>query len=147
MKEVQLFCWKYCPYAHRAWLTAQLTNIDYAYTELNPYENRENSTWRQVSPAGKVPVMQFGQQTPGINESLVCMELIDEISGGKLMGSDPFSRAQTRLDAAQFDKEIVNMWYGYLMGNTIDALSSSLLNFHLQANVKRRSSPRAGRIS
>ena len=59
---------------------------------------------------------------PGINESLVCMELIDELSGGNLMGSDPFRRAQTRLDAAQFDKEVVNMWYGYLMGNIIISL-------------------------
>ena len=60
--------------------------------------------------------MQNGDVSPGINESLVCMELIDEISGGKLMGSDPFTRAQTRLDAARFDAEIVNCWYGYLMG-------------------------------
>ena len=133
MKEYQLFCWKYCPYAHRAWLTAQVNQTEYKYTELNPYENRENPTWRQVSPAGKVPVMQLGKETPGINESLVCMELIDEISGGKLMGSDPFSRAQTRLDAAQFDKEIVNSWYGYLMGNTSNnILSKIFLNILLR---------------
>ena len=126
MKEYQLFCWKYCPYAHRAWLTAQVNQIEYKYTELNPYENRENSEWRKVSPAGKVPVMQLAEKTPGINESLVCMELIDEISGGKLMGSDPFSRAQTRLDAAQFDKEIVNSWYGYLMGNKSNNILSKI---------------------
>ena len=72
--------------------------------------------FRKVFSPQKVPVMQKGDVSPGINESLVCMELIDEISGGKLMGSDPFSRAQLRLDAAKFDAEIVNCWYGYLMG-------------------------------
>ena len=61
MNEVKLFCWKYCPYAHRAWLAANYMQIEYTYCELNPYENRENQEWRKVSPAGKVPVMQGGQ--------------------------------------------------------------------------------------
>ena len=61
MNEVKLFCWKYCPYAHRAWLAANYMQIEYTYCELNPYENRENQEWRKISPAGKVPVMQGGQ--------------------------------------------------------------------------------------
>ena len=62
MNEVKLFCWKYCPYAHRAWLAANYMQIEYTYCEINPYENRENGEWRKVSPAGKVPVMQGGQE-------------------------------------------------------------------------------------
>ena len=62
MNEIKLFCWKYCPYAHRAWLAANYMQTEYTYCEINPYENRENDEWRKVSPAGKVPVMQGGQE-------------------------------------------------------------------------------------
>ena len=45
----------------------------------------------------KVPVIQINDETPGINESLICMELINEKSCNKLMTKDPISNAKIRL--------------------------------------------------
>ena len=69
---------------------------------MNPYENRENKDWRAISIEGlvskrisilviellfrKVPVVQVGSETPGINESLVTMEFINDLANSKLTG-------------------------------------------------------------
>lgn len=83
---------------------------------MNPYENRENKDWRAISIEGKVPVVQVGSETPGINESLVTMEFINDLANSKLTGSDPVEKAKIRLAAIEFDKAVTNSWYGFLMG-------------------------------
>ena len=86
----------------RAWVAFLQSGVDFTYCEMNPYENRENKDWRAISIEGlvsywililviellfrKVPVVQVGSETPGINESLVTMEFINDLANSKLTG-------------------------------------------------------------
>jgi len=116
MPELKLWCWKFCPYAQRAWVAFLHTGVDYKYMEINPYENRENKEWRAISEEGKVPVIQVGDETPGLNESLVAMETINELSNNKLTSHDAIENAKTRLDTLKYDKLVTNAWYGFMLG-------------------------------
>merc|ERR1712062_289518 len=127
MSDYKLWCWNKCPYAQRAWTAFLKSDVDFEYIEINPYENRDNVEWRAVSPEGKVPVVQSGSMTPGINESLVTMELISDLAEKKyahtyywpnnmILPQDPIEKAKARLQAAKYDKIVTKTWYGYLTG-------------------------------
>ena len=117
MSHLKLWCWKFCPYAQRAWVSFLKCDLEFEYNEINPYENRKNKLWREISPEGKVPVIQINNQVPGINESLTNMKMINELSNYKLTSLDSIKDEKIRQKAEMYDKLVVNSWYGYLMGS------------------------------
>ena len=52
MAEVKLFCWKFCPYAQRAWISAQISRIEYEYKvmiEITVFDSKNFSrSWTRM---------------------------------------------------------------------------------------------------
>ena len=54
MSELKLWCWKFCPFAQRSWVSFLKSGVNFKYCEINPYEMQKNSDWRAISPKGYV---------------------------------------------------------------------------------------------
>ena len=138
MSDLKFWCWKFCPYAQRTWVSFLYSGASFTYCEINPYDNRQNQAWRAISPEGKVPVVQAHGATPGLNESLVGMELVNELSKNKLMEESPVENAAIRLNTIKFDKLVTNAWYGFLMGkHGSDTLTSGWKEFISNLSVEK----------
>ena len=88
----KLISFKLCPYVQKAVLTLLKKGIDYdiEYIDLeNPPE-----WFKKISPLGKVPVLQVGDQV--LFESSVIVEYLDEVYGESLHPADPLKKAQNR---------------------------------------------------
>lgn len=116
--KIKLYCYNICPFAQRAWIGLVKTGLPFEYVELNPYENRENAHWNAVNPRGLVPAITVDDKTPGLPESRVCLEFINELSGGKLLTTDALQNGFRRIAADQVDSKIIPAWYGFLTGKS-----------------------------
>lgn len=88
----RLISFKLCPYVQKAVLTLLHKGIDFdiEYIDLmNPPD-----WFKQISPLGKVPVVQIGDQI--IFESSVIVEYLDEAYGEPLHPADLVLKAQNR---------------------------------------------------
>lgn len=88
----RLISFKLCPYVQKAVLTLLQKNIEFdiEYIDLmNPPD-----WFNKISPLGKVPVVQVGEQI--IFESSVIVEYLDEAYGEPLHPSDLVLKAQNR---------------------------------------------------
>jgi glutathione S-transferase len=88
----KLISFKLCPYVQKAVLTLLHKGIDFdiEYIDLmNPPE-----WFKEISPLGKVPVVQVGDQI--IFESSVIVEYLDEAYGEPLHPADLVLKAQNR---------------------------------------------------
>lgn len=81
-----------CPYAQRAVIVLDEKNVAHERTYI---DLANKPAWfLEISPLGKVPVLQSGQST--IFESQVIAEYLDEITQGSLHPEDPIERAHHR---------------------------------------------------
>jgi glutathione S-transferase len=88
----KLISFKLCPFVQKAVLTLLTKGVDFdiEYIDLeNPPE-----WFKKISPLGKVPVLQVGDQV--LFESSVIVEYLDEVYGQPLHPSDPLIKAQNR---------------------------------------------------
>lgn len=88
----KLISFKLCPFVQKAVLTLLAKGVehDIEYIDLeNPPE-----WFAKISPLGKVPVLQLGDQV--LFESSVIVEYLDEVYGDSLHPSDPIRKAQNR---------------------------------------------------
>lgn len=88
----KLISFKLCPFVQKAVLTLLYKGIDFdiEYIDLeNPPE-----WFGEISPLGKVPVLQVGDQM--LFESSVIVEYLDEVYGDALHPADPLMKAQNR---------------------------------------------------
>ena len=88
----KLISFKLCPFVQKAVLTLLTKGIEYdiEYIDLeNPPQ-----WFADISPLGKVPVLQVGDQS--LFESSVIVEYLDEVYGESLHPSDPLIKAQNR---------------------------------------------------
>jgi glutathione S-transferase len=88
----KLISFKLCPFVQKAVLTLLKKGIEFdiEYIDLeNPPE-----WFTKISPLGKVPVVQVGDQV--LFESSVIVEYLDEVYGDSLHPSDPLLKAQNR---------------------------------------------------
>jgi len=105
-EQITLYTAKICPYAHRAEIALEEAGIQYTRYEIDLQQKPE---WfaPKVNPASKVPALTYGgpQGVPPdspssastkISESLVILEFISDLSGGKLLPSSPVARAKAR---------------------------------------------------
>lgn len=104
-EQITLYTAKICPYAHRAEIALEEAGIPYSRYEIDLSAKPE---WfaPKVNPASKVPAIAYGgpsvapenpsPESVKIAESLVILEFINDISGGRLLPTDPVGRARAR---------------------------------------------------
>lgn len=88
----RLISFKLCPFVQKAVLILLHKGIEYdiEYIDLeNPPQ-----WFLKISPLGKVPVLQVGDQV--LFESSVIVEYLDEVYGDSLHPADPLLKAQNR---------------------------------------------------
>lgn len=114
--KLKLYSYNVCPFAQRAWIGLLRAQVPFEYVELNPYTNRENQEWLKINPKCLVPAITVNDQTPGIPESRICVEFINELSNGALFSSDAAQNAFMRIAGEEVDNKFIPVWYGFLTG-------------------------------
>lgn len=88
----RLISFKLCPYVQKAVLTLLQKNVDF---DIEYIDLMDPPDWfKEISPLGKVPVVQVGDQV--IFESSVIVEYLDEAYGEPLHPADLVLKAQNR---------------------------------------------------
>jgi glutathione S-transferase len=133
----------FCPFAHRATLALEHHSdaVPYAWEESLGWEQRQPTGnenfeaeeredwwyhWKSpallaANPLGMVPTILDEATGKAVGESLVCIQLVDEIAaanGGSapsLLPLDPFERAQARVAAEQVNKTVCSAYYKVLV--------------------------------
>ena len=80
----------------RVWLVLEEKAIPYQYVEVNPYHKPKSLL--DLNPRGLVPTLQYDNKP--LYESTVVCEFLEEAypdHGSKLLPSDPYERAKTRI--------------------------------------------------
>ena len=88
----KLISFKLCPFVQKAVLTLLQKNVDF---DIDYIDLENPPQWfLDISPLGKVPVLQVGDQV--LFESSVIVEYLDEVYGESLHPADPLLKAQNR---------------------------------------------------
>ncbi len=82
-----------CPYVQRSVIVLHEKKI--AYTRTNIDLANTPAWFEQISPMGRVPVLQIDQSQSLFESSVIC-EFINEITPGSLHPEDPFDKAHHR---------------------------------------------------
>jgi len=94
MSTIQLYSFEGCPYAQRSRMALLEKRLEFVLTEVDLF-NRP-AWFREVSPYGKVPVLQHEGAT--IYESAIINQYLDErFPSPPLMPGTPALRAQARI--------------------------------------------------
>jgi len=110
--NLKLVSFELCPFVQRSVITLLEKGMEYEITYLTMDELKNPPQWfRDISPFGKVPVLQVGDVT--VFESAVIMEYIDEISPPSLHPADPLQRALNRA-WMKFGEELLMNQHRYL---------------------------------
>ncbi|XP_006463623.1 hypothetical protein AGABI2DRAFT_194394 [Agaricus bisporus var. bisporus H97] len=120
-ERIVLYAAKLCPFAHRVEIALKESGIDYERCEID-FFTKPDWYLEKVNPAGKVPVIAYGgPQTPHddpspesikIAESLVLVEFVNDLSGGKLLPTDPVLRAKARLFIETISPKVISAFFG-----------------------------------
>ena len=93
----------------------------FALTRAPPCGGRKSPALLAANPLGMVPTILDEATGKAVGESLVCIQLVDEIAaanGGSappLLPRDPFDRAQARVAAEQVNKTVCSAYYKVLV--------------------------------
>jgi glutathione S-transferase len=96
-KHLRLISHKLCPYVQRAVIVANEKGIDFERIDIDLADKPD--WFLEISPTGKVPVLEVTLDDGTkhvLFESAVIAEYLDEISGDRLLPSDPLARARER---------------------------------------------------
>jgi len=133
------YCSWFCPFAQRAWIALEEKGVDYEYREVALYIDDDPSKKNPNKPAdfmacnpnGTVPALEDSlinagrkQGWPGLYESLVLVDYIDEVytgNGRHLLPTDAYKRALVRIWTSQLSDALVAPFYQYLRGGLPDA--------------------------
>ncbi|ORX49881.1 glutathione S-transferase [Hesseltinella vesiculosa] len=92
--KLTLYNAKICPYAQRAVITLKEVGAEYEQVEIDLLNKPEWYT-KDIYPEGKVPLLDVdGTRIP---ESLVIVELVNNLFKAKLFPEDPIKRAQIQV--------------------------------------------------
>jgi len=107
LPKLHLISHDLCPYVQRAIITSIEKEIphDRTYIDLS----NKPDWFRQISPLGKVPVLQVEAET--LFESAVICEYLDEITPNSLHPADPLEKAKHRA-WIEFGSSILNVIAG-----------------------------------
>ncbi len=123
----KLISFKLCPFVQKAVLTLLEKDIDF---DIEYIDLENPPTWfNDISPLGKVPVLQIGDQV--LFESSVIVEYLDEVYGDSLHPHDPLLKAQNR-SWMEFGNECLMNGY-----NLIHAADEAAFNEQREALMKK----------
>jgi glutathione S-transferase len=92
--EIKIYSVVLCPFAHRSRLTLLEKDVPFQLIEIDLQNKPAN--FREISPYGKVPVLQHGEQR--VWESAIINEYLDEaFPEPPLLPKAPIQRAQARI--------------------------------------------------
>jgi glutathione S-transferase len=161
--ELILFSSWFCPFAQRAWITAEETGINYLWKEINPYyvdsEQPGGYTKKSMtldekktkypdfiasSPRGLVPAIKH--KDISLWESLPVAEYIDAIRGAKLMNrQDPCEAARQHIWCNHCTDRIQKKYYQALVAQEKQTEEAALKEFfsecRMLANAMRDDGP------
>ena len=103
--EFTLISHDLCPYVQRSVIVLTEKNIPHKrrYVDLS-----DKPDWFvDISPTGKVPVLQVGEGGDTLFESAVICEYLDEVTPGSLHSSDPLVKARCR-SWIEFGSQLLN---------------------------------------
>lgn len=115
MSKPKLISFNLCPFVQRSVILLEEKGIAYDIEFIDVYN--PPSWFLEISPTGKVPVLQVGDEV--LFESNVIGEYLEEVYDPKLHPNDPLSKAKNRA------------WMEYtspLYGNTFDLLMAKSKN-------------------
>jgi len=92
MTKPRLISFKLCPFVQRSVILLKEKGVDYDIEYIDVYD--PPGWFLELSPTGKVPVMQVGDTV--LFESAVINEYIDEVYAPQFHPSDPLQKAQNR---------------------------------------------------
>jgi len=92
MPKPKLISFKICPFVQKSIILLKEKNVDYDIEFIDVYDPPK--WFLEISPTGKVPVMQVGDDV--LFESSVINEYIDEVHAPSLHPADPIQRAKNR---------------------------------------------------
>ena len=154
----------FCPFAHRATIALEhhADVVSYEWEEALGWEQRpptgqENISaderkdwwyhWKspgliEANPLGMVPTLLDEASGRAVNESLVCIQFVDELAAARsgsapsLLPGDPFDRAHARVAAETVNKTVCSAYYKVLVREAdeerreaFEALKAGLLGF------------------
>lgn len=122
----KLISFKLCPFVQKAVLTLLDKGIDF---DIEYIDLQNPPQWfLDISPLGKVPVLQVGDQV--LFESSVIVEYLDEVYGETLHPADPLVKAQNR-SWMEFGNECLMNSFNLIVAadeNSFNELRQALLN-------------------
>jgi len=119
----------FCPFAQRAQIALEARGVPYEFVESLGWDHHaDDITWHhwkseellQHSAAGLIPTLvEPGEGGRAVGESLVVLELVDELAGesdgAPLLPADPWRRAEARRAAEWCNKRICSEYYNILV--------------------------------
>ncbi|KAI8993675.1 thioredoxin-like protein [Pilobolus umbonatus] len=103
-----------CPYAQRARIAFREAGIDHEEVEIDLLNKPD--WYLKINPEGKVPAVIINKKP--IAESMVLVELANDLSNNKLLPEDPVQRAEIRLAIELFSSKIIPAMYGFFRNPT-----------------------------
>jgi glutathione S-transferase len=102
-----------CPFVQRAWSVLEEKKIPYQYIEVNPYD--KPASLLTLNPRGLVPTLEYDAKP--LYESTVICEFLEDAypdHGPRLLPSDPYERARTRIWTDFCTSRIIPAWHRFL---------------------------------
>jgi glutathione S-transferase len=102
-----------CPFVQRAWSVLEEKKIPYQYIEVNPYD--KPTSLLTLNPRGLVPTLEYDAKP--LYESTVICEFLEDAypdHGPRLLPSDPYERARTRIWTDFCTSRIIPAWHRFL---------------------------------
>lgn len=111
-----------CPFVQRAAIAMLEKKVPFTRKDID-LQNKPD-WFLKLSPTGKVPVLQVGEDTV-LFESSVIAEYLDEITEGKLHPADPLKKAHNRA-WMEFASGILMSTYGFYTASDEQTLQAKL---------------------
>ncbi|MBV1787506.1 glutathione S-transferase family protein [Marinobacterium sp. D7] len=93
VSHLHLISHKLCPYVQRSVITLIEKGVPYARTDIDLAAKPE--WFREISPTGKVPLLQIDNRHTLFESAVIC-EYLDETTETPLLPQDPLERARHR---------------------------------------------------
>ena len=104
--NLKLISFDTCPFVQRCAITLNEKKVEFEREIIDL--NNKPQWFRDISPLGKVPVLQVGDTN--LFESSVIMEYLDEVAQPTLLPEDPLERAEHK-SWLVFSGELLNIQY------------------------------------
>ncbi|EDQ92516.1 uncharacterized protein MONBRDRAFT_35576 [Monosiga brevicollis MX1] len=110
-KGITYFGNRVCPFAHRAWWTANETGFAdrMTYVHIELMDNKPAWYQAKVNPSGTVPMLVV-DGVP-IFESLIVANYMNNAAGGSLWPTDPLKKSHVEAIIAKFDSKCTGALY------------------------------------